>query len=339
MKYLITGGAGFIGSNFIRILLRENEDIKIVNLDKLTYSGNLENLKDVENDPRYTFIHGDICNYELVSKIMKDVDIVVNFAADTHVDRSINFDGAPFILTDVYGTYILLRAAKENKNLKRFHQISTDEVYGDLPQGYFAKEDDKLSGNSPYSASKAGADLQVMAFYRTYNLPVTISRCTNNYGPYQYPEKLIPLFITNLLEDKKVPLYDNGTQIRDWLYVDDHCKAILTILEKGKIGEIYNIGANQTPEITNLEITKILLKYAGKDESYIKYVYGLRPGHDQRYAVDTSKIRKLGWKPEVDINTGLKLTFDWYKKNTNWWKALKNEEFKKFYKKHYKMED
>ena len=335
MKILVTGGAGFIGSNFIRYMLNKYSDYQIINYDKLTYAGNLENLKDIENNKNYKFIRGDICDYDKVNESIKDVEAIINFAADTHVDRSIRHDPGNFIQTDVYGTFTLLEAVKNNKHIKRFVQIGTDEVYGDVAKPHFSKETDVLKPSSPYSASKAGGDLQVLAARRTFDLPVVITRCSNNYGPYQYPEKIIPLFITNLLEGEKVPLYDGGVQIRDWLYVDDHCSAVDLILHKGKLGEIYNVGANNEPEITNLELTNKVIELCSKDQSSIEPVEGIRPGHDQRYAVNTAKIEKLGWQPSVDFTEGIKKTVEWYKNNEQWWKKIKSGEFKKYYEKQY----
>jgi dTDP-glucose 4,6-dehydratase len=330
---LVTGGAGFIGSNFIHYLLKKYPNYKVINLDKLTYAGNLDNLKDIENNSRYKFVKGDICDGEIVDKIAQEVDLIINFAAETHVDRSLYEPGC-FIKTDVLGTWVLLEAVKKSR-IKRYLQISTDEVYGDIPKGQYSKETDPLKPSSPYSASKAGGDLQVLSAFRTFNLPVLITRSSNNYGPYQYPEKIIPLFITNCLENKKLPLYDKGTQIRDWLYVEDNCVAIDLVLHKGKVGEIYNIGANQEPEITNLELTKIILELMDKDESLIEYVQGLRPGHDQRYAVDTTKIRALGWEPKMSLGDGIKQTIQWYTKQQEWWKKIKSGEYLEYYKKHY----
>lgn len=338
MRYLITGGSGFIGSNFIRYLFQHQPETEIINLDKLTYCGNPSNLAEFSDHSRYQFIHGDICDFDQVNQAMQNVDSIVNFAADTHVDRSVSFDGAPFIQTDVYGIYVLLTAMRNHSHIRRFHQISTDEVYGDIHPGDYANEQTGLQGSSPYAASKAGGDLQALAFARTYNLPITITRATNNYGAYQYPEKLIPLFITNTLEDKHLPLYDGGTQIRDWLHVDDHCRAIMTVLDNGVPGEIYNVGANQSPEITNLQLTRMILEFGKKSQALIQPVHGLRPGHDQRYAVNTAKIRNLGWKPLVSFEDGLLQTFQWYQDHPEWWKPLKSGEFLQYYQKHYKME-
>jgi len=332
MKILVTGGCGFIFSNFIRYMLNKYPDYKIVNLDALTYAGRLESTKDFKDNKNYTFIKGNVCDERAVNKVVKGIDCIVHAAAESHVDRSI-LGPKSFLETDIMGTYTMLEAARKH-NIPRYIQISTDEVYGDMEGKGLAKERDSLMPSSPYSASKAGADLQVLAYKRTYNLPVIITRSSNNYGPYQYPEKLVPLFITNLLEGKKVPVYGDGGQIRDWLYVDDNCKAIDLIIHKGEIGKIYNVGANQDPEITNLELTKRIVEALGKDEGFIEYVKD-RPGHDRRYAVDTTKIRKLGWKPEVSFEDGLKKTVDWYRNNGWWWKKLKSGEYLEYYKKQY----
>jgi len=329
MKYLITGGAGFIGSNFIRYLLNKYKDIEIVNLDKLTYCGNLENLKDVENKENYKFVEGDICNEKLVNDLMKDVDVVVHFAAETHVDRSI-MDSSSFVKTDVIGTYILLEASRKN-NIKKFIQISTDEVYGSVEKDSF-KETDELKPRNPYSASKAGADRLAYSFYCTYNIPVIITRSSNNFGPYQYPEKLIPLFVTNLIEGKKVPVYGDGLNIRDWIYVLDNCDGIDFVINNGNVGEVYNIGGNN--EKTNLEITKLVLSFLGKDESSVEYIKD-RLGHDKRYSLDSTKISSLGWKPKFDFSNAFKETVDWYKNNEDWWKKIKSGEFLEYYKKQY----
>jgi dTDP-glucose 4,6-dehydratase len=336
MNLLVTGGAGFIGSNFILYWLKKYPQDKILNLDKLTYAGNLENLKSVENNQNYNFVKGDICDLSLVDSLIKkyNIDTIVHFAAESHVDRSI-MDPAPFIKTNVEGTYTLLEAALKNK-IKRFHHISTDEVFGALPLDSKEKFNEKTPYNprSPYSASKASSDHLVRAYHITYGLPVTLSNCSNNYGPYHFPEKLIPLAITNIIEGKKVPVYGDGLYVRDWLYVEDHCKALDLILHKGKIGETYFIGG-LTEDIANIEVVKKILKIMRKDESYIEYVKD-RPGHDRRYAIDWSKInRELGWKPEVDFDTGLKLTIDWYLKNQDWWKKIKSGEYQKYYEKQY----
>ena len=322
MKLLVTGGAGFIGSCFIRHELNKHPDYKIINLDALTYCGNIENLKDIETNPNYTFIHGNICDKNLVCSIAEEVDCIVNFAAESHVDNSIKTPEI-FIETNIQGTLNLLQAGKEC-GIERFLQVSTDEVYGTLgSEGYFY-ETTPLAPNSPYSASKAGADMLVRAYKETFGLPVLNTRCSNNYGPYQYPEKLIPFFISKLLKGEKVPVYGDGLNIRDWLYVYDHCEAIDIVLHNGKIGEVYNIGGHN--EKTNLEITRLILEAMGKDENYIEYVKD-RPGHDRRYAISNDKITKeLGWTPSITFETGIKLTIDWYLNNLDW---IKNIEAKK----------
>ena len=331
-KILVTGGCGFIGSNFIRYALK-NSDYEIVNLDKLTYAGNLKNLVDVQNDPRYKFYKGDICNFELVSFIIEKekVDSIINFAAESHVDRSI-LSSQEFIRTNVTGTNVLLEVTRLYQ-LKKFLQISTDEVYGSLgPEGKFTEET-PLSPNSPYSASKASADLLVKAFHHTYGVPALITRCSNNYGPYQFPEKLIPLMIINALNNKPLPVYGDGMNVRDWIYVEDHCEAILKVFEKGRIGEVYNIGAeNEKP---NIEIVKLILKELGKDESLITYVKD-RPGHDRRYAIDATKIKtELGWKPSHTFETAIKETINWYIENQSWWKEIISGDYLNYYKKWY----
>lgn len=322
MNLLVTGGAGFIGSCFVRYMLKNHPDYKIINLDALTYAGNLDNLKDVESNANYSFVHGNICDKQLVDSLMSQVDACVNFAAESHVDRSITGPEI-FIQTNVGGTLNLLEMAKKHK-ISRYLQVSTDEVYGTLGKtGYFT-ETTPLAPNSPYSASKASADMLVRAYYETYKMPVLTTRCSNNYGPYQFPEKLIPLFISNLLKGEKVPVYGDGMNIRDWLYVYDHCSAIDTVLHKGRLGEVYNIGGNN--EKANIEITKLLIKELGKDESSIKYVED-RLGHDRRYAIDSSKIQKeLGWHPSVTFEEGIKITIDWYLNNQDWIKRLENRE-------------
>ena len=318
---LITGGAGFIGSNFIHYMLKKYPDYKIINLDKLTYAGNLENLTDIEDSPKYDFIKGDIADRKLVNDIFSTnkIDAVVNFAAESHVDRSIEDPGV-FIQTDVYGTFVLLEAAKSCSHDNVFLHISTDEVYGSIENGSFI-ESDPFRPNSPYSASKAGAEMIVRSFFKTYGTPVLITRTSNNFGPYQYPEKLIPLFVTNLIDNIKVPLYGDGMNIRDWIYVDDNCSALDLILHGGKIGEIYNIGAgNEKP---NVWITKKLIELTGKTEEMIKSVED-RLGHDRRYSVDCSKIKQeLGWDTEYDFEQALARTVSWYMANENWWRPLK----------------
>ncbi|MCK4553971.1 dTDP-glucose 4,6-dehydratase [Candidatus Parcubacteria bacterium] len=333
MKLLVTGGAGFIGSNFIHYWLKKYPDNKIINLDVLTYAGNLENLKDLESNSNYKFVKGDICDADLVNNIVKGIDLIVHFAAESHVDRSI-MDSGDFVRTNIEGTLVLLDAAKNNNNIK-FHHISTDEVFGSLAANEPSfNEATSYDPRSPYSASKASADHLVRAYWHTYKLPITISNCTNNYGPYQFPEKLIPLFITNLIENKKVPVYGEGRNIRDWIYVDDHNRGVDMIIKKGKIGETYCLGGGN--ELTNLELTKKILKLMKASEEMIEYVKD-RPGHDFRYAMDYSKAKKdLGWQPQIDFNQGLGKTVDWYKNNKAWWKKIKSGEYLEYYKKQYK---
>lgn len=331
-KILITGGCGFIGSNFIRYLIK-NSDYEIVNVDKLTYAGNLKNLIDLQENPKYKFYKADICNYELIAYIIEKekVDSIINFAAESHVDRSI-LSSQEFIRTNVSGTNILLELAKKFE-LKKFLQISTDEVYGSLGnEGKFI-EQTPLSPNSPYSASKAAADLLVRSYNHTYGIPALITRCSNNYGPYQFPEKLIPLMIINALNNKPLPVYGDGMNVRDWIYVDDHCDAILKVYEKGKIGEVYNIGAeNEKP---NIEIVKLILKELGKNESLITYVKD-RPGHDRRYAIDATKIKsELGWKSQHSFEIAIKKTIQWYIENKSWWEEIISGEYLKYYKQWY----
>ncbi|AKB23618.1 dTDP-glucose 4,6-dehydratase [Methanosarcina sp. MTP4] len=317
MKLLVTGGCGFIGSNFIHYMLEKYPDYEIVNLDKLTYAGNPENLKDIEENPNYSFIKGDICDPVIVNEVMKNADQVVHFAAESHVDRSIE-DGSVFVRTNVLGTNTLLQSSLAN-DIKKFIHVSTDEVYGSTMEGSFT-EKDNLAPSSPYSSSKAGSDLLAMSYYTTYGLPVCITRCTNNFGPYQYPEKLIPFFISRLMEGKKVPVYGTGLNIRDWIHVEDHCSAVDFVLHSGSSGEIYNIDGGN--ELTNLEITHVLLKMLGKDESSIEYVED-RKGHDFRYSLDGSKLEKMGWKPRYDFDTALEQTVSWYVENKWWWEPLK----------------
>lgn len=321
MKLLVTGGAGFIGSCFVRHILNKYSDYKVINLDALTYCGNLANLDDVKDNPNYTFIHGNICDKKLVQSIIADVDCVVNFAAESHVDNSIK-NPEIFIETNVQGTLNLLQAAKEHK-IQRYLQVSTDEVYGTLGKTGYFYETTPLAPNSPYSASKASADLLVRAYHETYGLPVLNTRCSNNYGPYQYPEKLIPFFISKLLKNEKVPVYGDGLNVRDWLYVYDHCEAIDVVLHKGKIGEVYNIGGHN--EKTNMEITKLILQAMGKDETSIEYVKD-RLGHDRRYAISNDKItNELGWQPSVTFEEGIKMTIKWYLENQDWIKSIENK--------------
>jgi dTDP-glucose 4,6-dehydratase len=323
MKLLVTGGAGFIGSNFIHYWLENHPRDQIVNLDKLTYAGNLANLKDVQNNPNYKFIRGDIADADTVGVAMQHVDLVANFAAETHVDRSI-LGPAVFITTNVVGTQVLLNAALEQK-VKLFLQVSTDEVYGDLPFDSEDKfnEDSCYRPSSPYAASKAAADHLVRAYHRTYNLPAIITNCSNNYGPYQFPEKLIPLAITNLLEGKKAPMYDRGQHIRDWLYVEDHCRALDAVIHQGKVGETYCIGG-LTQGITNREVLQKIGAILGKDLDQSVVTVADRPGHDRKYAIDWSKINsELGWQPLHDFDTGLKKTVEWYKDNKLWLTSLK----------------
>lgn len=332
MKIIVTGGAGFIGSHFIKYMLEEYPECEILNYDKLTYAGNLQNLRSLRDNPHYTFMKGDIADAEQVEQAFQwQPDAVVNFAAETHVDRSIG-EPAGFIKTDVFGTHVLLEAVK-NHGVERYLQVSTDEVYGSCDDGAFT-EQSPLEPNSPYSASKAGGDLQVRAYFVTYGLPVLITRASNNYGPNQYPEKLIPLFITNAIENKPLPLYGDGLNVRDWLYVTDHCRGIDTVLRQGKFGEVYNIGGNE--ERTNIEVTKMILNELGKSEDLIKPVKD-RPGHDKRYALSCEKLQALGWKPEVTFEEGLRKTVQWYLKNEKWWKPLKSGEFLEYYKKQYQQ--
>ncbi len=317
MRILVTGGAGFIGSHFIKYLLKTYKKCQVINLDKLTYSGNLDNLKEVVNHSQYRFVKGDICDGRLVERVIKNCSIIVHFAAETHVDRSIQ-DGSNFVRTNVIGTHTLLQAAHK-ANIKRFVHVSTDEVYGSCKSGYF-KETDALIPSSPYSASKASSDLLVHSYFATYGMDVVITRCSNNFGPNQYPEKVIPLFITNLIDGKKVPLYGSGKNVRNWLYVQDHCRAIDLALNKGKAGEVYNIAGEDY--LDNLRLTKNILKIMGHTSYMIQYVPD-RLGHDFRYAIDCSKIRKLGFYPQITFEEGIQRTIQWYKNNGLWWKKLK----------------
>jgi dTDP-glucose 4,6-dehydratase len=331
---LVTGGAGFIGSNFINHLLEKRDDLKIINLDSLTYAGNLENLLQSEKNPNYTFTKGDITDSDTVNSIFEKykIDNVIHFAAESHVDRSI-LGSEVFFNTNVMGTNILLEAAKKY-GVEKFLQVSTDEVYGSLgPTGKFS-ETTPIDPNSPYSSSKASGDMMALAFQRTYGLPVVVTRCSNNYGPFQFPEKLIPLMILNSLNDKKLPVYGDGMNIRDWIYVIDHNKAVELVWEKGKVGDVYNIGADQ--EMTNIDIIKLILNYLNKSEDLIEYVTD-RPGHDRRYAIDSSKIEtELGWKPEFKFEEAIEKTIDWYLQNENWWKRIISGEYQDYYKLQYK---
>ena len=329
MKILVTGGAGFIGSNFVRHVLGNHSGDAVVNLDKLTYAGNLENLRDVEKDPRYRFVRGDICDGALVRDLMDGVDAVVHFAAETHVDRS-NAAADEFLRTNANGTFTLLEAARERK-VQRFVAIGTDEVYGSIAKGA-AREGDALNPSNPYSASKAAADLLARAYWTTHRLPVLITRSSNNFGPYQYPEKVIPLFITNALEDKPLPLYGDGRNVRDWLYVLDNCAAIDLVLRKGKDGEIYNIGGGH--EVENVALTRQVLHLLGKPESLITPVTD-RPGHDRRYALDSSKVAALGWKPAHSFASALQATVAWYREHESWWQPIKSGAFRAYYEKQY----
>ena len=321
MRLLVTGGAGFIGSCFFFYILNKYPSYQVVNLDALTYCGNIQNLDDIKENPNYTFIHGNICDKNLVREIISGVDCVVNFAAESHVDNSIKNPGI-FIETNVQGTLNLLQASYEAK-IERFLQVSTDEVYGTLGKTGYFYETTPLAPNSPYSASKAGADMLVRAYHETYGLFTLNTRCSNNYGPYQYPEKLIPFFISKLLKNEKVPVYGDGLNVRDWLYVYDHCEAIDVVLHNGKSGEVYNIGGHN--EKTNMEITKLILDAMGKNESSIEYVAD-RLGHDRRYAISNDKITKeLGWKPSITFEEGIKLTIEWYLNNKEWMKSVQNK--------------
>ncbi len=336
MKILVTGGAGFIGGNFVHHMVNKYPNDEIVNLDLLTYAGNLETLKPVEDKPNYKFVKGDIADEVFIMDLFEkeQFDMVVNFAAESHVDRSITDPGI-FVTTNVMGTRVLLDASKKY-GVKRYHQVSTDEVYGDLPldrPDLFFTEDTPLHTSSPYSSSKASADLFVLAYYRTYGLPVTISRCSNNYGPYHFPEKLIPLIISRALADEELPVYGKGENVRDWLHVSDHCEAIDLILHKGKPGEVYNVGGHN--ERTNLEVVQTILKALDKPESLIKFVTD-RPGHDMRYAIDPAKIEtELGWKPKYTFDTGIRQTIEWYLNNKEWWQNILSGEYANYFENQY----
>lgn len=337
MKIIVTGGAGFIGGNFVHYMLKEHPEYQIICLDKLTYAGNMETLEPVMDNPNFTFVKADIADRDAVYALFEKEkpDVVVNFAAESHVDRSITDPGI-FLQTNIIGTGVLLDACRIY-GIKRYHQVSTDEVYGDLPldrPDLFFTEETPLHTSSPYSASKASADLLVMAYHRTYGLPTTISRCSNNYGPYHFPEKLIPLMIANALNDKPLPVYGKGENVRDWLYVEDHCRAIDMIIHKGRVGEVYNIGGHN--ERTNLQVVKTVLKELGKSEDLITYVTD-RPGHDRRYAIDPAKIHaELGWEPLTLFDEGIKKTVKWYLENRKWWEHIISGDYQQYYEKMYK---
>jgi dTDP-glucose 4,6-dehydratase len=331
-RILVTGGAGFIGSNFARHLAARRPDWEIVVLDKLTYAGRRENLTDLEGRPGFSFVQGDIADRGAVAAVLPACHYVVNFAAETHVDRSL-YDAGSFIQTDVYGTFVLLEEARRARELKMFVQISTDEVYGSVESGS-SRETDALMPRNPYSASKAGADRLAYSYFATYGLPVIVTRASNNYGPYQYPEKVIPLFVTHALDDIPVPLYGDGLNVRDWLHVDDHCRAVDLLLESGRPGETYNIGGGN--EVRNVDLTRRILSLVGRPESLIRRVAD-RPGHDRRYSLDCSKLRAMGWAPQVPFEEGLRRTVDWYRASEAWWRPIKEESpaFRDHYQKHY----
>jgi dTDP-glucose 4,6-dehydratase len=335
MRVLVTGGCGFIGSNFIHYFLKTYPEASIINVDKLTYAGNLENLSDLARSPRYHFVRGDIADGPLIeSLVKKGLDVIVNFAAESHVDRSIE-DPSAFIRTNIFGTFVLLETLRKlyPQEKIRFLHISTDEVYGSLGETGLFREETPLSPNSPYSASKASADMMVRAYHHTYGLPVLITRCSNNYGPYQFPEKLIPLMISNALEDRELPIYGDGLQVRDWIYVEDHCRALDVVLHRGREGEVYNIGGRC--ERTNLSVAKTILDRLGKPHSLIRFVAD-RPGHDRRYAIDFSKIeRELGWTPKVSFEEGIDLTIRWYQDHQEWWRKIKTGEYLEYYRRMY----
>lgn len=333
MKLLVTGGAGFIGSNFVRYMVNKYPEYTIVNLDLLTYAGNLENLKDIENAANYKFVRGDIADREFINGLFKEekFDYVLNFAAESHVDRSITDPGI-FVQTNIQGTLALLDAAK-TFGVTKYLQVSTDEVYGTLGETGLFTEETPLAANSPYSASKAGADMLVRAYHETFGLPVNITRCSNNYGPFHFPEKLIPLMIINALHDKELPIYGDGLNIRDWLHVEDHCQAIDLVLHKGRNGEVYNVGGNN--ERTNIEIVQTILKHLNKPESLMKFVTD-RPGHDRRYAIDATKLRtELGWSPKYNFDTGIEQTINWYLNNREWWENIISGEYQDYVKSQY----
>jgi dTDP-glucose 4,6-dehydratase len=333
VEVLVTGGAGFIGSNFVRYALERHADWRVTTLDKLTYAGRRENLHDVIDHPRHRFVSGDIADAAVAGPLVDRTNLVVHFAAETHVDRSILAAG-DFIRTDVFGTFVLLEAARRAPGLRRFVQISTDEVYGSVPDGA-SRETDELKPRNPYSASKAAADRLAYSYWATYGVPVIITRASNNYGPYQFPEKIIPLFVTNALDDISVPLYGDGQNVRDWLHVEDHCRGIDLLIDRGTDGEVYNVGGGN--EVPNVDLTHRILSLVGKPTSLIRPVQD-RPGHDRRYALDTAKIRALGWSPRVDFADGLAATVDWYRRNEWWWRPIKEQDpaFKAYYDAQYK---
>ena len=332
VNVLVTGGAGFIGSNFVRFALNHHTDWHVTTLDKLTYAGRLENLRDVQNSVRHTFVRGDVADASVAAPLVANADLVVHFAAETHVDRSIRSAGA-FITTDVYGTFVLLEAAREATRLRRFIQISTDEVYGSVPHGA-SRETDELRPRNPYSASKAGADRLAYSYWATYGVPVVITRASNNYGPNQFPEKIIPLFVTNALDERPVPLYGDGLNVRDWLHVEDHCRALDRLIADGVPGEVYNIGGGN--EVRNVDLTRQILQLVGRAETLISHVPD-RPGHDQRYCLDTTKLRALGWRPEIEFTQGLQQTVAWYRDNHWWWRPIKEGDpaFRAYYQEQY----
>ena len=332
-RILITGGAGFIGANFVHHVARAHPDWQIVVLDKLTYAGRKENLAPVEDRPGFSFVQGDIADPEVVARVLPGCQYVVNFAAETHVDRSL-YDAGSFIQTDVYGTFVLLEEARRSQVLRRFVQISTDEVYGSVETGS-SRETDPLMPRNPYSASKAGADRLAYSYFATYGVPVLVTRASNNYGPYQFPEKVIPLFVTHAIDDIPLPLYGDGMNVRDWLHVDDHCRAVDLLLDHGVPGETYNVGGGN--EVPNIELTRRVLKLLGKPESLIRPVTD-RPGHDRRYSLDCGKLRSLGWAPAVPFDEGLRATVDWYREHESWWRPIKEQSpaFRDHYQRHYK---
>jgi dTDP-glucose 4,6-dehydratase len=328
VEVLVTGGAGFIGSNFVRYALRAHPDWRVTTLDKLTYAGRRENLHDVMDDPRHRFVHGDIADAAVAAPLVRESNIVVHFAAETHVDRSI-LSAGEFITTDVFGTFVLLEAARESQALRRFVQISTDEVYGSVAEGS-SRETDELKPRNPYSASKAGADRLAYSYWATYQVPVVITRASNNYGPYQFPEKIIPLFVTNAFDDLEVPLYGDGLNERDWLHVEDHCRAVDLLIDAAHNGEVYNVGGGN--QVRNVDLTHRILQLAGKPPSLIRHVPD-RLGHDRRYSLDTAKLARLGWTPRMDFDAGLAATVEWYRQNEWWWRPIKEADpaFRAFY--------